>query len=226
MRIEEGLTFVEIGERLGITRQWASSLFGKWMQMEIDATREVAGQARDVEVARIDRLWKIAWDDATDMTAGTEDRARSMNVCIRLSERRSKLLGLDSPEKHEHTGKDGGPIDMNTTFDLSGLEGNALDKELAGFFNPGYMEGAADGFAAGKKAGAKKGGAKKKAARGKKESASDDGAKVAQQLPDSQEKQETPEPPATVVNVATGERARTQQSKTATVEVNQGQARV
>ncbi len=70
-------------------------------------TRETADELRRLELERLDALLEKAWallDNATVSFPAL------MTGIIKLSERRSKLLGLDAPSKQELTGKDGGPL--------------------------------------------------------------------------------------------------------------------
>lgn len=109
------------------------------MEFLREETAEEMAVAREMELRRLDKLWETAFRDATS-SVEPEDRARGMTAALRIVEARRKILGLDAPMPVELMGKDGGPIDMKNTFDLSGLEGAALDEELKGFFNPGHVE--------------------------------------------------------------------------------------
>lgn len=56
---------------------------------------------------------------ATSQTIHTENRCgniRALDGILKCIERRCKLLGLDAPEKREHAGKDGGPIQIEDHF--------------------------------------------------------------------------------------------------------------
>lgn len=53
--------------------------------------REPVGQLIDLESARLDALWGAMWPRTL---AGS---ARHAEVCVRISERRARLLGWTSP---------------------------------------------------------------------------------------------------------------------------------
>jgi len=64
-----------------------------------DKCREEAVHVRDLELQRLDDLYTKAWDL---VDAGGSETA--IDRCLRIMERRSKLLGLDAAEKVEHSG--------------------------------------------------------------------------------------------------------------------------
>ena len=53
---------------------------------------------RDIELQRLDALYLKAWE------AVEEGDLPSIDRCLRVQERRAKLLGLDAAEKIEHSG--------------------------------------------------------------------------------------------------------------------------
>jgi hypothetical protein len=53
---------------------------------------------RDLELQRLDALYLKAWE------AVEEGDLPSIDRCLRIMERRAKLLGLDAAEKIEHSG--------------------------------------------------------------------------------------------------------------------------
>jgi hypothetical protein len=55
-------------------------------------------------------LLKAMWSKAMKGDVARVDR------CLRIMERRAKLLGLDAPSKQEHTGKDGGAIPVRVAL--------------------------------------------------------------------------------------------------------------
>jgi len=64
-----------------------------------DKCREEAEHVRALELQRLDDLYTKAWDL---VDAGGSETA--IDRCLRIMERRSKLLGLDAAEKVEHSG--------------------------------------------------------------------------------------------------------------------------
>jgi Sigma-70, region 4 len=86
----DGCTYAEIGDRLGISDRMASRIVNRAMNRVL---REPTDQLIDLERARLDALWQAMWPKAV---AGS---ARHAEVCVRISERRSRLLGLDAPTR-------------------------------------------------------------------------------------------------------------------------------
>ena len=116
----DGLTYDEIGDRLGISDRMASRIVNRAMNRVL---REPVGQLVDLESARLDALWQAMWPKAL---AGS---ARHAEVCVRISERRSRLLGLDQPHKLE--------------MRMSVEEVDALDAEIEKLLD-GYRHGGGD----------------------------------------------------------------------------------
>jgi hypothetical protein len=63
-----------------------------------DKCREEAEHVRALELQRLDALYLKAWE------AVEEGDLPSIDRCLRVQERRAKLLGLDAAEKVEHSG--------------------------------------------------------------------------------------------------------------------------
>ena len=103
----EGCTFGQIGARLGVSDRMASRIFHRAMDRVL---REPVGQLVDLEAARLDALWAAMWPRAL---AGS---ARHAEVCVRICERRARLLGLDQP----------GKLEMRMSVE----EVDALDREI------------------------------------------------------------------------------------------------
>jgi hypothetical protein len=103
----QGCTFGQIGARLGVSDRMASRIFHRAMDRVL---REPVGQLVDLESARLDALWAAMWPRAL---AGS---ARHAEVCVRICERRARLLGLDQPAKME--------------MRMSVEEVDALDREI------------------------------------------------------------------------------------------------
>jgi hypothetical protein len=146
LRLEKGWSHRRIGEELGIAHTTSQRLWNKAMEFAQAELAEEAKRAVVVELMRLDKLWEINFQRATDTDRDVSEQQAATDRCLKISEQRRKLLGLDAPERHEISGIDGGAIVFQ---DIQTLEGEALEEELVGFFNPGYMEGVADGFKAG-----------------------------------------------------------------------------
>jgi DNA-binding CsgD family transcriptional regulator len=113
----EGYTYAEIGARLGISDRMASRIVNRAMNRVL---REPVGQLVELERARLDALWQAMWPRAL------RGSARHAEVCVRISERRSRLLGLDQPHKLE--------------MRMSVEEADALDREIEELLD-GYRHG-------------------------------------------------------------------------------------
>lgn len=87
---QAGLTWDQIGERLGIARDSARELV--YRNLERADNREVDAQ-RAIENARLDRAQAAIW---TRVLNG-EDKA--IDTFLRISQRRARLNGLDAPQK-------------------------------------------------------------------------------------------------------------------------------
>ncbi len=133
-----GATFKQIGSALKVTEQRAHQIITRELarvNAKLDMSREAV---RQMENDRLDSLWSAMYPQAR---AG--DPA-AVNSCIRIMERRSKLLGTDAPARLETTGKAGGPIKTESkSFEVSKLSDEQYRKfkqlvgELSGDANPG-----------------------------------------------------------------------------------------
>jgi hypothetical protein len=90
---KEGLTYDEIGRRMGVCRITAMNIVRDEMKRLLKDCSETAEEVRGIELARLDGFLvalgeKIKRGDVSAITAA-----------IRLMERRSKLLGLDSAQQ-------------------------------------------------------------------------------------------------------------------------------
>jgi hypothetical protein len=110
-----GYSYSQIGEHYEITEQAARSLVKSAMEQAI---KEPGQEVIDLELQRLDQLYRLAFAAAV---GGDTD---AINKCLGIMQRRSKYLGLDTPEKREITGAGGGPLQ------LTGVK-NMSDDELA-----------------------------------------------------------------------------------------------
>lgn len=102
----EGKSFPDIATELGYSsRQTAHAAVTKALR---DITREPAEELIVIELERLDRIWELHY-----LNACAGDVA-ALGGCMRIMDRRAKLLGLDAPERKEVTGRDGGPIQQET----------------------------------------------------------------------------------------------------------------
>jgi transcriptional regulator with XRE-family HTH domain len=90
----EGRSYHDIAKAMGVTRQAAAQL----VRREIARIpREAADQCRELELARLDVLWLKALAVAQQehpLAAG-----KGIELAIKISQRRSNLLGLDAPKQ-------------------------------------------------------------------------------------------------------------------------------
>ncbi len=77
--------------------------------------REPAAQLIELELARLDVMWEMQYLNAQ---AGDVNALAS---CLRIMERRSRLLGMDAPTRLEATGKDGVPLAGGGVFVIPGV---------------------------------------------------------------------------------------------------------
>lgn len=82
-----GVTFRKIGEQLDVTHQQA---YHDYRDALAEITREPAEEVRDLELARLDDLYLIAYSRARK---GNDMRA--VDSALKIMDRRAKYLGLD-----------------------------------------------------------------------------------------------------------------------------------
>ena len=95
---KRGMNYTQIGEKLGCARNTACRYVLSELENLADKCREEAVHVRDLELQRLDALYLKAWE------AVEEGDLPSIDRCLRVQERRAKLLGLDAAEKVEHSG--------------------------------------------------------------------------------------------------------------------------
>jgi predicted transcriptional regulator len=96
---KRGMNYTQIGEKLGCARSTACRYVLSELENLADKCREEAVHVRDLELQRLDALYLIAYAEVED----GNDLA-GIDRCLRIMERRAKLLGLDAAEKVEHSG--------------------------------------------------------------------------------------------------------------------------
>lgn len=121
---KDGLNYDQIAEVLKISRQGAWQLVNDGLKNYRRVTAEAVEEVRELEVQRLDRLLMGHWEKAM---SGDD---KSAGVVLKIMERRSRLLGLDTPppSRVEVTGKDGGAIDHNVT--LADLVAKAYEQPM------------------------------------------------------------------------------------------------
>lgn len=100
-----GETFDSIAKQLGFSsRQGAFESVKSALR---DTLREPADELRSVDSERLDALWRKTYARAID-----GDLA-AIQGCLKILDRRARLLGLDAPTKSTYTDADGkGPLEV------------------------------------------------------------------------------------------------------------------
>lgn len=112
----QGFSYSDIADRLGIGRSTAHRYVTQELAYLAQECREDAEQIRTLELQRLDTLYVIAVGAALDGDLAGVDR------CIKIAERRAKLLGLDQAQRVEHSGQ-------VTWVDLVRIATNDIDND-------------------------------------------------------------------------------------------------
>lgn len=95
---KSGRTLQEIADSLQCSKSYAYKLISDSLHELAKQSQQATEEYRELESMRLDALWEKAYIKAMD-----GDLA-AINTCVRISERRSKLYGLDGCQKVEHSG--------------------------------------------------------------------------------------------------------------------------
>jgi hypothetical protein len=91
-----GLGYRQIGERMGLSTGGAYRLVCVGSDaLSCEATESIEAQ-RNLELARLDHATTVVMSHVTKLAAATKPNPAAVDQLVRISERRSKLLGLDS----------------------------------------------------------------------------------------------------------------------------------
>jgi hypothetical protein len=106
-----GMTYREIKQEIGCSMGTISSDMKAMMEQWSNEQVQNLDDWREIELKRLDAALKAIWPqvEAGDLKANA--------AFVRLSERRSKLKGLDAPSKI--AGHDGGPIKLEGRLELA-----------------------------------------------------------------------------------------------------------
>jgi len=99
-----GKSFRTIARELGCTPSGAHGAVSRALDRTLSSANEHAAHLREVELARLDAMLTGLWDRAIS------GDVPAVNAALRIAERRSRLLGLDAPERRELSGPEGGPL--------------------------------------------------------------------------------------------------------------------
>lgn len=121
----QGLKYEQIGRQMRITAQTAHTLVRRGLEDRRAQLAEAADHVRDIELTRLDSMWKFLAKRLEDpKNANPERTADSM---LRVMERRAKYLGLDAPSDFRLI-PGGGPAVPSTEIDLTKLSPEELDR--------------------------------------------------------------------------------------------------
>lgn len=84
-----GMTFPAIAKAMGYKDH--SGVVKAYQKAMHETLAQPANEIRELEVARLDQMWQTWYPKAVGGNAGALDR------CLRIMERRARLLGLDAP---------------------------------------------------------------------------------------------------------------------------------
>lgn len=99
-----GATYTNIAKALGVSKGYAWKLIDAAVRESAERCSEAAEKIRSIELARLDKMRVVLWPKRAD--------PRVCDSLLRISERTARLCGLDSPVRHELTGKDGEPVEV------------------------------------------------------------------------------------------------------------------
>lgn len=105
-----GANYHEIGEKLGITYNQAYLTVRRSLARLAKENAETAGEIRDLEAARYDRLMVSWWPRALGSSSKEPD-PKAAQIVMDIIQRRCKLFGADAPNKIALTESDGSSID-------------------------------------------------------------------------------------------------------------------
>jgi hypothetical protein len=119
---KEGSTYEEIGKTLSISTQRAHKIVTSELTRIRKETAEETDELRTLELQRLDAMFMVCYRDAQEGDYPAVDR------CLKIMERRAKLLGLDMPVKIAQTDSDGNDILVSREWiQIRGVVLEALD---------------------------------------------------------------------------------------------------
>lgn len=91
-----GLSYRQIGERMGCSGKCAFEAVQRGAAEMEKHGRESLQAQRDLELARLDHATTIVMGQVAKLAASNKPNPAAIDQLVRISERRAKLLGLDS----------------------------------------------------------------------------------------------------------------------------------
>jgi hypothetical protein len=114
--VRERIGYREIAVKLKVSKSTVGSdvqaILAEWRAEQVDNIE----RQRLIDLATIDEGIRPL------LPKVRRGQLHATEVLLKLLARRAKMMGLDSPERHEWTGKDGGPIQTKSEIDISRLE--------------------------------------------------------------------------------------------------------
>jgi hypothetical protein len=101
-----GGSYRQIAQQLGVSLNTAWADVNAELLELREQTKADAAEVRDLELQRCDEMILGLWP------AVRRGDPKAVSAAVRVSERRSKLLGLDAPSKSEISGANGGPVEL------------------------------------------------------------------------------------------------------------------
>ena len=95
----DGLTYAQIGARLGVTAMCAYKCTMRVLARELDDIRMKVPDLRKLELLRCDKMLRAI---ATKVSRGD---LKAITVALKIAERRAKLVGLDAPVNVQLSGQ-------------------------------------------------------------------------------------------------------------------------
>lgn len=135
-----GLSYAEIGARLGVSAPAAHAMVKKELTLLQEKMSEETESLRAMELARLDVMQKAIWLPARNGNFGAIDRI------LRIMERRAALVGLDAPTKVAATQADGTDIDpMETAREFDAILEQLAERYIASVATESHDAGAVEG---------------------------------------------------------------------------------
>lgn len=132
-----GGSYSVIGKQLGCTGRRASQLVDEALNDIIGMTESEASKLRALELERLDISLVAAMNVLQNLNAESMEKLYAVDRVIAVSNRRSKLLGLDMPTKFTETNKDGSqslldmsPVQMRDAL-ITRLNARGLNEVVA-----------------------------------------------------------------------------------------------
>jgi len=115
---KSGLAYSQIGQRMGLSIGTVWSLVERALERNRVISRAEAKAYIEIEIARLDSLWNGLWPKIDPERNPDGIHANDVAAAIKVCERRAKLLGLDQPQRMEHSGPEGKPIEFDARREI------------------------------------------------------------------------------------------------------------